>query len=146
MIRDNASRWGDLLSHPRVRERSSDGVWSALEYGCHVRDVFALYDFRLKMMLDEDDPTYPNWDQNITAIEKRYDEQDPAHVLNELRHEAQVLSEHFDGLSDADWTRTGTRSDGARFTIESFGRYLIHDPVHHVNDVERGFARLRSGN
>ena len=24
----------------------------------------------------------------------------------------------------------------------AFARYLIHDPVHHVNDVRKGYARL----
>ncbi len=29
------------------------------------------------------------------------------------------------------------------FTVETFGRYLVHDPVHHVWDVEQGYATLR---
>jgi hypothetical protein len=33
------------------------------------------------------------------------------------------------------WERTGRRSDGARFTVETFARYFIHDPVHHLYDV-----------
>jgi hypothetical protein len=142
MIRENAERWGSLLAHPHVKTRPSDDVWSALEYGCHVRDVFRLYDFRLQLMLEEDDPSYPNWDQDAAAVEQRYDEQDPADVVRELQNAAIVLSRRFDALTEAEWSRTGTRSDGARFTVESFGRYLIHDPVHHVNDVEKGFSRL----
>ena len=40
-------------------------------------------------------------------------------------------------------TFTGlVRFDGARFTVESFGRYVLHDPVHHVWDVEQGYAAL----
>jgi len=31
--------------------------------------------------------------------------------------------------------RTGVRSDGAVFTIESFARYFLHDPLHHLWDV-----------
>ena len=31
--------------------------------------------------------------------------------------------------------RTGRRSDGARFTVTTLGQYLVHDPVHHLNDV-----------
>jgi hypothetical protein len=27
------------------------------------------------------------------------------------------------------------RSDGATFTVETFARYFIHDPVHHFYDV-----------
>jgi hypothetical protein len=29
----------------------------------------------------------------------------------------------------------GTRSDGARFNVETLGRYLLHDVVHHLVDV-----------
>jgi hypothetical protein len=36
-------------------------VWSTLEYACHVRDVFRLYDRRLALMLDEDDATFARY-------------------------------------------------------------------------------------
>jgi hypothetical protein len=38
-------------------------------------------------------------------------------------------------VPDDAWARTGRRGDGATFTIESFVRYLLHDPVHHLTDV-----------
>ena len=27
------------------------------------------------------------------------------------------------------------RSHGAAFTVETFGRYFMHDPIHHLDDV-----------
>ena len=142
MVRANAEKWTALLADPRASKRPSEDVWSALEYGCHVRDVFELYDERLVMMIEQDEPSYPNWDQDATAIEQRYGEQDPSRVAGELKAAAAALADRFDAVSEDEWERTGLRSDGARFTIESFARYLIHDPVHHVNDVEKGYARL----
>lgn len=142
MIRENVEAWKPLLVNPRVRERPSDDVWSALEYACHVRDVFALYQERLRMMLEQDDPAYPNWDQDAAAIEQAYGEQEPDRVSIDLAANGHTLADAFDGLEEEQWSRTGTRSDGARFTVESFARYLIHDPIHHVWDVERGYARL----
>ena len=144
LLRDNATRWGPLLADPRVRTRPNDDVWSGLEYGCHVRDVFRLYDQRLHMMLEQDDPLYPNWDQDETAVAERYSEQDPAVVASELGIAAASLAERFDSVAGDAWERTGTRSDGARFTIETFARYLLHDPVHHLHDVERGYERIGS--
>lgn len=142
MIRANAGRWGPVLAHAEAGTRPSDDVWSALEYACHVRDVFRLYDRRLQMMLEQDDPQYPNWDQDVAATENRYSEQDPATVAEELTDAAARLAERFDGVRNDQWERRGTRSDGAHFTVESFARYMIHDPEHHLHDVERGFARL----
>jgi len=142
-IRDNAAEWLEILDRDApLRTRPSDDCWSALEYACHVRDVFRLYDERLHLMLDEDDPTFANWDQDVTAVEGRYGDQDRTVVAQELNDAAQRLAASFDEVADDEWTRTGTRSDGAQFTVESFARYLIHDPVHHVYDVESGFARL----
>ena len=135
MIRSSAAGWREVLSRPDVRERPSDDRWSPLEYGCHVRDVFRLYDERLRLMLETDDPEYPNWDQDVTAIEGRYSEQDPDTVREELQDAAAQLAARFDRVGVKDWDRTGTRSDGARFTVESFSRYLIHDPIHHLWDV-----------
>src|ERR687892_85699 len=84
MIRANAAQWRDVLTNPLVVRRPAGNVWSALEYGCHVRDVFDLYDERLGMMLDQDDPQFPNWDQDATAIDERYSEQDPGKVVKGL--------------------------------------------------------------
>ena len=142
MISANVERWLSVLSHPKVGLRPSEDVWSALEYGCHVRDVYRLYEQRLQMMLNEDGPTYPNWDQDATAVEERYGDQDPKEVATELAAAGNSLAALFDTVEGDRWERTGTRSDGARFTIESFARYLIHDPVHHIWDAERGFASL----
>lgn len=142
LIRRNVKEWKPLLAHPAVRQRPTDDVWSALEYACHVRDVFALYRTRLQMMLDEDDPSYPNWDQDAAALEQNYGEQDPAIVATALAVNGNELADAFDLVHGSQWERTGTRSDGARFTVESFARYFIHDPMHHVWDVRRGYERI----
>ena len=143
MLRENAREWAPVLAHPLVAQRPSDDTWSALEYACHVRDVFKLYDYRLRLMLEEESPLYPNWDQDATAVSEHYDQQDPEKVGAELARAADELADRFDVVKGDDWRRTGRRSDGASFTIESFARYLIHDPIHHLHDVQKGFAALQ---
>jgi hypothetical protein len=139
MIMANAAAWPHALAGPEVpgdaRTRQQPGKWSPLEYGCHVRDVFRLYDHRLELMLSQDDPLFANWDQDETAVADRYAEQDPAEVAAALRQAALAIAGRFEGVTGAQWQRTGTRGDGARFTVETFARYFIHDPVHHLYDV-----------
>ena len=135
MIMANAAAWQDALAGDGAGDRPEPGKWSPLEYGCHVRDVFRLYDQRLELMLSQDDPQFPNWDQDETAIADRYGEQDPAEVAAELRQAAFAIAGRFEGVTGRQWERTGTRSDGARFTVETFARYFVHDPVHHLYDV-----------
>ncbi len=139
LIRSTADVWTEVLSRDDVGERPSPDVWSPLEYACHVRDVFALFDRRLALMLAEDDPLFASWDQDATALESRYDLQVPAKVAVELRAVAEALATRFEGASADDWLRTGRRSDGAVFTVGTFSQYLLHDDLHHLNDV--GAAR-----
>jgi DinB superfamily len=137
-LRENAAQWPAVLARQDVGVRPRPDRWSPLEYGCHVRDVFRLYDTRLGLMLDEDDPTFANWDQDEAAVTERYEEQDPATVSADLVAAGNTLADSFAAVNPGQLGRTGTRSDGARFTIETFARYLFHDPVHHLWDVRQG--------
>ena len=135
VVRDNAASWGPVLARADARTRPDDRTWSPLEYGCHVRDVLRLYDERLRLMLDHDDPLYPNWDQDAAAISARYETQDPDRVAAEVVEAGEQVAAAFDGLAPEQWLRRGRRSDGASFTVESFSRYFVHDLVHHRHDV-----------
>lgn len=137
LIRENAVAWADALSDREVRRRPRSDRWSPLEYGAHVRDVYRLSLVRLEQMLSEHDPLYANWDQDATAVADDYAAQDPPTVADELVTAANALAELFGSISGDRWHRPGRRSDGAAFTIESFARYLIHDPVHHLWDIGR---------
>lgn len=140
LVRTAAAAWAEVLAGPSARRRPAAGVWSPLEYGCHVRDVFVRYDERLRLMLTEDDPLFANWDQDATAVADRYGEQDPAAVAAQLAAAADALATRFDGVRGDQWSRPGRRSDGAAFTIASFARYFVHDPLHHLHDAGHPLA------
>jgi hypothetical protein len=135
LIRENGARWAPVLDRADAAVRPDDHTWSPLEYGAHVRDVFRIFTERLRLMLAEDNPLFPNWDQDQTAIEERYNEQDPAGVADELGEAAASVADAFASVRPEDLHRAGRRSDGAEFTVVTLGRYLLHDPVHHLNDV-----------
>ena len=87
-------------------------------------------------MLAEDDPRFANWDQDATAVEERYDLQDPAEV-------GPALVDGGGGgrgglrrrCPTTPGSRRGVRSNGTVFTVETLGRYHLHDVVHHLWDV-----------
>jgi DinB superfamily len=137
MLHQNAAAWGQVLADAEgsAHVRPSPDRWSTLEYACHVRDVFRTFDERLRLMVSVDDPTFSNWDQDATAVADRYNDQSPREVASQVTSAAGTLADGFSELSETQWGRRGSRSDGARFTIETLGRYLMHDPVHHLYDV-----------
>jgi hypothetical protein len=136
LTRENAATWRRLRADGKLRAgRPNDATWSSLEYACHVRDVFVRYDERIQLMQREDDPLFPNWDQDASALDDRYDEQDPAAAVDALSAAADAIAQRLDAIAGDAWERPGQRSDGASFTIATIARYMIHDPIHHVWDV-----------
>jgi 2-polyprenyl-3-methyl-5-hydroxy-6-metoxy-1,4-benzoquinol methylase len=138
LIRDNARGFVAVLAQPGATVRPDDATWSSLEYACHVRDVNRKFSERLGLILDEDEPRFANWDQDATAVEDRYDRQDPAVVGPELVEAAERVAAAYDAVAEADEgvrSRRGYRSDGAAFTVDTLGRYHLHDLVHHAWDV-----------
>jgi DinB superfamily len=137
LVRANAGAWCAVLGQPPdvLRRRPRPDRWSPLEYACHVRDVYELFTRRLHLMLTADQPTFPNWDQDATAEEDDYAAQDPAVVAGQLAEAAEGMATAFESVAGSDWERRGHRSDGATFSVLTFGRYMAHDPVHHLSDV-----------
>ena len=138
LIRDTAATWSQVLARPDVRERPAPEVWSPLEYGCHVRDVHVLFAQRLRLMLDEDEPTFANWDQDAAAVASDYAGQDPAVVADELVEAADTVAGTYATVTAETKDRRGVRSNGDEFTVETFGSYHLHDVVHHLHDVGAG--------
>ncbi|NCT92405.1 DinB family protein [Cellulomonas sp. APG4] len=128
-------RWQDVLERPGATSRPAATVWSPLEYACHVRDVFTVFDERVRLMLTEDAPTFPNWDQDETALERRYADQAPALVSDELAEAGAAIAARFASVDGEQWQRPGLRSNGSAFTVETLGQYFAHDVVHHLHDV-----------
>ena len=75
-----------------------------------------------------------------SAVEDHYEDQDPKLVAGELSQAGDRLAGDFEKVDATTWQCPGTRSDGARFTIETLGQYALHDVVHHLDDVSGDLA------
>ncbi len=131
----NASAWRRVLEQPDAAQRPAPGVWSPLEYACHVRDVHRVFGERVRMMLAVDDPLFENWDQDAEAVAGAYAGQDPAAVGDELVARAAAVSTTYGSVVGPQWDRPGRRSNGSEFTIDTLARYHLHDVEHHLHDV-----------
>ncbi|MDX6327275.1 MAG: hypothetical protein QOK15_3629 [Nocardioidaceae bacterium] len=137
-LRQAAADFRDALARADATRRPSAQVWSPTEYGCHVRDVNRVFATRVELMLDEDDPQFENWDQDRTAVEERYGEQDPVEVADQLVRSTAAVADVYDAVPDDAWSRSGRRSNGSAFTVGTLAKYHLHDVVHHLHDVAAG--------
>ena len=136
-IRSDAAEWVPRLHAGGAERRRQPTVWSTLEYGCHVRDVHRIFHHRIRLMLTEVEPQFPNWDQDETAIADDYASQDAATVATELFDAASVVADTYANVPADGWARRGLRSNGSEFTIATISIYHLHDIVHHAHDVSR---------
>lgn len=58
LLGTTTTAWTQVLARRDVADRPRPGVWSPLEYACHVRDVHVLFAERVRLMLAEDVPTF----------------------------------------------------------------------------------------
>ena len=94
-----------------------------------------MFETRVSLMLSQVDPGFENWDQDATAVADAYGAQSPSLVDSELQAAAEDAAAAFDAVGAAEWERTGRRSNGTAFTIETLGQYFLHDVIHHLHDV-----------
>jgi hypothetical protein len=61
----------------------------------------------------------------------------PSEVAAELAREGAAIASAFGAVPADAWDRPGRRSNGSVFTVDTFGRYFVHDLVHHAHDIGR---------
>ena len=132
---------GDAL----IRLRPLPARWSALEYACHVRDVFPVQQERLEVALVEDHPTFPSKGMYRWPEERAYNADAAAGVLDALAAGADALAAVVDGIDAGGWDRPLVYSypEPADRTVLWLVRHTVHEGHHHLLDVGRVLRAAR---
>jgi hypothetical protein len=125
-----------------LRARAPGGAWSALEYACHARDGFWLSDERITTTVKHDRPTFERMHRDQLAVDRDYNAQDPAAVLDELARASQALAVELEWVPADAWERVAVR-DGIELTVEWMARNAVHEGRHHLLDVARALRAAR---
>lgn len=120
----------------QLRRRPDPDTWSALEYACHVRDCLALYDWRIRRVLAEEHPYLPQMRRDAIAVERAYNDQDPALVAQEMAANCDRLAQLLPQVSGPEWQRFGVR-EGDPLSVAWMAVNVDHEVRHHLMDVER---------
>ncbi len=137
---DNESRIKNLVApthaafeQENLTQRPQKNTWSPLEYLAHISEVCEVMVQRLNLMVTQDSPTFPNWDQDAAAIEQQYNRQNPEDVERKLLQNLEDSARLFGSIPPEHRQHRGLRGNGAAFTVQTLAEYFVHDLEHHVH-------------
>jgi hypothetical protein len=122
--------------------------WSALEYACHVRDVFAVQRERVEQAVAEEVPAFGpmgSVGREEMAVRDRYNDQDPSVVADQLAANAHALAESFEGLAAERWERRFIYNypEPSERDLRWLARHTVHEGRHHLLDIGRVLRAAR---
>ena len=129
-----ARRLFGSLDEAAVRRRPP-GVWSAAEYLCHVRDVYATFTIRLHRARTEDDPALEPMLNDLRARRFGYRDAAVGPALDQLQAHVTGFLAELSRLRPADHSRPVHRLPDEHRTALWLVRQAAHEGVHHLRDI-----------
>lgn len=117
--------------------------WTVLEVLCHLRDFNGFFHGRAVMMIEADYPHLPAYDHEALAIERRYNEQDIRQVYQELSEGRKQFITFFEGLTEAQWQRSGVHPERGHFTMLDALMQVVTHELNHTEQITRIIAEKR---
>ena len=127
----------------RVRARPVDGVWSALEYACHSRDLIGVFEHRVRRTVKTPGQQLGWWDHEASVVDDGYNQQVPVLVAEEMASMARSFALVLADLEAGVWDARAERRPGEHFTVREMARFVLHELIHHRWDAENSLDPSR---
>jgi hypothetical protein len=121
------------LSAAELTHRPAADIWSALEYLCHLRDVYIASTIRLYRARRETNPQIEPIFNDLRVLRFRYNQADVPGVLHEMDAALEGLLDEMDRTTD--WDRGFSRQPGEERTARWLVRQTLHEVMHHAGDM-----------
>jgi hypothetical protein len=119
-----------------VAARRRRGLWSPLEYGCHVRDVLLVQRERVLLVRRQDRPAFAPMGRDERVEHDGYEDQDPTAVARQVRDAAALLANVLDRLGP-DWDRMAIYNypEPMERSVRWIAVHTVHEVRHHLLDI-----------
>ncbi|WNI14314.1 DinB family protein [Actinacidiphila sp. ITFR-21] len=115
------------------------GEWSAAEIIAHIFDVDIVYGFRWRLVLTEENPVYPGYDEKRWTPLPRLPFPQLLTAWEGLRASNVVLISSF---PRDQWHRTGVHGEQGPETFDEMVRKVAAHDIAHLNQIERAVETL----
>ncbi|MDH4141475.1 MAG: DinB family protein [Chloroflexota bacterium] len=124
------------ITPAELDRRPRSGEWTAREIAHHVADSEAMAYVRLRRLLAEDEPVIQGYDEPEWARRLHYDRA----IEASLAVVRAVRASSFDllrSLSDEEWSRTGTHTEGGAYSVERWLEIYSEHSHDHADQIRR---------
>jgi hypothetical protein len=125
-----------------VRRSPGEGVWSALEYGAHVRDIFRTFDDRVRCALADTEPDEieVDWEGKVATASASLEREA---VADDLDDAADSFAITLAELNDDEWRLPTITGRAKPVTVADLATMAVHEGSHHLLDVGRVLRSAR---
>jgi hypothetical protein len=122
------------LTEQQLANHPEDDEWSVAQITGHLFDVDLVYGFRWRLMLTEDNPTYPGYDEKLWTPHPRLPYAELLDAWEGLR-KANLLI--LDAAPNDALSRTATHSEQGPETFDETLRKIAAHDLAHLNQMQR---------
>lgn len=110
---------------------AKDGGWGVVEILPHLRDWEEIYLERMHLIVEEDQPHLPAYDDSLWAIERDYRGQNPAETFEQFRELRGQMVDFLRDLPAEAWERQGEHGVFGSVTLQWLADHVCnHDQEH----------------
>jgi hypothetical protein len=121
----------------------ADSGWSARAVIHHLADSEMMSSARLRLLLAEDAPVIQGYDEEGFARRLHYEARPLRPSLAALRATRESTAAILDVLSEEDWDRSGTHTEGGNYSVERWLEIYAEHAHDHAGQIERAVAEAR---
>lgn len=125
------------LSEAELTRRPADGGWSIRQAIAHLRDAQGLFEFRLALLLEQDDPSLES--QAVFDWAARPEERPPttAEIYGEYAASRARTVARLEKLGLREWERAGRHEEFGPVTVRQQASYFAVHEITHLPQLER---------
>ncbi|MFY9224279.1 MAG: DinB family protein [Blastocatellia bacterium] len=127
----------DGLGEYQLEFRPAPGKWNIREIAIHLCDSEIVAAHRIRRVLAEDDAKLTSYDQDLWASNLKYGKRNLNNGVELFRLLRKSTSELFEGLTEADWERTGIHDEHGKMTLLDLVRLYAEHCENHVAQIRQ---------
>jgi len=111
--------------------RPADGGWTPREVVQHTADSEMTAAIRLRRLVAEENPVIAGYDGDTFAVRLHYADRPIEPALGAIAAARSTTAQILDGLTEAEWARTGTHTESGPYGVERWlETYAVHCEEH----------------